>query len=174
MTTDFVNLTDLEKSELVERAYNIAYKYEQEYGNCPQCVIGAIQDVFGIIDDSVFKASHGLAGGVGLKSYGNCGAITGAVMIISSLQGRERADFASGRNRKNYKLSKEMADKFEEKYGGILCKEIQEKIMGRSFDLNIKDEFEAFEEAGGHDDKCTEVVGTAARYVAELIVNGEI
>lgn len=174
MTTDFVSLTDLEKSELVERAYEIAYKYEQEYGNCPQCVIGAIQDVFGIIDDSVFKASHGLAGGVGLGSHGNCGAITGAVMIISSLQGRERADFASGRNRKNYKLSKEMADKFEGKYGGILCKEIQTRIMGKSFDLNIKDEFEAFEEAGGHDDKCPEVVGTAARYIAELIVSGKI
>lgn len=174
MTTDFVNLTDLEKLELVERAYNIAYKYEQEYGNCPQCVIGAIQDVFGIIDDSVFKASHGLAGGVGLGSQGNCGAIAGAVMIISSLQGRERANFASGRNRKSYKLSKVMADKFEEKYGGILCKEIQKKIMGRSFDLNIKDEFEAFEAAGGHDDKCPEVVGTAARYIAEMIVNGEI
>lgn len=172
--TDFTKLTEEEKNELVKRAYEYAYRYEAEYGNCAQCVIGAIQDVFGIVDDAVFQAAHGLAGGVGLASKGSCGAMSGAVMVISSLQGREKSEFATGKNRRSYKMSKLVADKFEEEYGGVLCHEVQEKIMGRSFDLNKKEDYIAFELAGGHKDKCTSVVGNAAKYVAEMIVNGEI
>lgn len=174
MAIEFMNLSDSEKKELIEKAYNLAYEYEQKYGNCPQCTIAAIQDVFGIIDDNLFKASYGLAAGTGLTSKGNCGGLCGAVMIISALKGRERSNFHGGRNAKCYELSRGVIEKFEEKYGGILCHQVQKCIMGKSYDLSKPEEFRAFEEAGGHKDKCPGVVGTAARYIAEMIVNGEL
>lgn len=174
MAIEYVNLSDPEKKELIEKAYKLAYEYEQSYGNCPQCVIAAIQDVFEMIDDSVFKAACGLAGGAGLSSKGTCGALSGAIMIISALKGRERANFHEGRSGKCYKLSGEVIDKFEEKYGGILCHQVQQCIMGKSFDLSKREEFKAFEEAGGHKDKCPEVVGSTARCIAEMIVYGEL
>lgn len=174
LKVDIANLTDAQKNELVEKTYNLAYEYEQKYGNCPQCTIAAIQDVFGIIDDSLFKASYGLGAGTGLTSKGSCGAMSAVVMVISALKGRERADFHGGRNEKCYELSRGVIAEFEKKYGGILCNQVQKSMMGKSYDLSKSDEFKAFEEAGGHKDKCPDAVGTAARYVAELIVNGEL
>ena len=174
MTIEFVNLPDSRKKELIEKAYELAYEYEQKYGNCPQCTIAAIQDVFGIIDDSLFKGACGLAAGTGLSSKGNCGALTGAVMIISALKGRDRANFHEGRSSKCYELSREVIGRFEEIYGGILCHQVQQCIMGNSYDLSKREEFRAFEEAGGHKDKCPEVVGNAARFIAEMIVSGKL
>jgi hypothetical protein len=51
------------KQDKISKAYSLAYNNEQNYGCCPQCVLAAIQDVLGIVDNETFKASHGLAGG---------------------------------------------------------------------------------------------------------------
>lgn len=171
---EYLNLTDAEKAALVEKAYRLGYEYERKYGNCAQCVIASIQDVFGGIDDSVFKTAFGLAAGVGLTSKGTCGAVSGAVMVISSLRGRDREHLTTGKYGKCYELSRQIVSKYEEKYGSCLCHEVQKKVFGRSFDLWDREQYRDFEAAGGHRDKCPEVVGTAARWVAELIVAGEI
>ncbi|HZK10192.1 MAG TPA: C-GCAxxG-C-C family protein [Clostridia bacterium] len=174
MLKKFTELPDAEKKDLIDKAASLGYEYERKYGNCPQCTIAAIQDTFGIIDDDVFKQSYGFGAGIGLTSKGTCGALSAAILIIGSLHGREKADFHSGRNAKCYELSKQLVEKVEEEYGGILCHEIQRKIMGDSFDLNKQEEFLAFEAAGGHDDKCPSVIAFVAGYLAELIVEGEL
>lgn len=171
---EFTTLTNLEKQALIKKAYTLGYEYEQKYGNCSQCTIAAIQDTFGIIDDSVFKQSYGFGAGIGLTSKGTCGAISAGVLMIGALCGREKVDFHSGRNAKCYQLSKQLMERVEEKFGGLLCHQIQKNIMGNSFDLNNECEFKAFEEAGGHDDKCPSVIGTVASYIAEMIVDGEL
>lgn len=171
---EFAGIPEEQKQELIEKAYQLAYEYEQKYGNCPQCTVAAIQDTFGILDDNVFKAVYGLAAGIGLSSKGNCGGLIAAILVVSSLQGRDRQNFQAGRYPECYALSRKMAQKFEQKYGSILCHGIQKKIFGESFDLSDPQQFAAFEEAGGHQDKCPEVVGNAARWIAEMIVNGEI
>lgn len=163
-----------EKENLIEKAYLLGYEYEQKYGNCPQCTVAAIQDIFGILDDNIFKAVYGLGAGIGLSAKGNCGAMVVAILAISSLQGRNRQSFYDGRYPECYALSRLMMQKFEKKYGSSLCNGIQKNIFGKSFDLTDPLQFAAFEEAGGHRDKCPEVVGSAARWVAEMIVNGEI
>ena len=174
MKNIFVNLSDKEKKDLVQKASDLGYQNERNFGNCPQSTIAAIQDVFGLIDDNTFKQAYGLGAGVGLTSKGTCGALAAGVMIISSLQGREKLDFKSGMNKKCYELSKNLLDKVESYYGGILCYEIQNKIMGNSFDLNKQEEVKAFEEAGGHDDKCPSVIRVVTEFIGEMIVNGEI
>lgn len=171
----YANLPETEKRELVDAAYRLGYEYEQKYGNCPQCVIAAIQDVFDCIDNEVFKSGHALAGGFGLTSKGTCGALSGAGMIIGALQGRDKENFTCGRNPKSYKLAKKVLQRFVEEYGGCLCCEVQQKLFGgKSYDLSIKEEYQEFEKAGGHDDKCPGVVGNTAKWVAEMIVRNEI
>lgn len=174
MMKKYQNLSNEKKQELVEKAYQLGYEYEQKYGNCPQCTMAAIQDTFDLVDDSVFKALYGLGGGMGLTSKGNCGALVAAIMFISLLQGRDRQNFHTGRYPECYALSREMMNRFQEKYGCINCNEVQMQIFGRAFDLSDKQQFLQFEEAGGHRDKCPEVVGSTARWVAEMIVNDEI
>jgi hypothetical protein len=77
-----------------EKAYRLAFNYESKYGNCPQCVIVAIAEVFSLELDELFKASHGLAGGVGASGSGTCGVLSGGVIVLSHLRGRRRKHFA--------------------------------------------------------------------------------
>lgn len=160
-------LTDQEK---IERAYALGYEYEARHGVCPQCTIAALQDVFGIVDDETFKATHVLAGGGALSTRGTCGALVGAMMAMGAMLGRDRESFKTTRTRESFVPAKAILDAFVAKYGSPICGEVQAKIMGRSFDMWNPDDYAAFEAAGGHTDKCTDVVGTAARIAAEKII----
>jgi C_GCAxxG_C_C family probable redox protein len=156
-----------------DKAHQLGNKYEQVYTGCSQCVVAALQDTFDIKNDAVFKAATGLAAGGGAAIDGSCGAYSGAVMILSSLLGRERDDFAdsAGVLLNNFELVRKLHDKFVQEYGSIICQNIQTKVFGRSYYLADMDEFEEFEKAGGHDAyHCPEVVGKAARWAAEIIL----
>ena len=174
MTQDFINLKDEEKEILLNQVYDLAFNYEMECGNCAQCTLGAIKTTFGIIDNSVFKAAHGLSGGIGLTSMGTCGALVAGIMTISSLEGRDWPGFKHGDKPNSYKLSRDLIHRFTKEYGGIRCHEVQEKIMGKSYNLSNEDELEAFKAAGGFIDKCTSVVGNGAKFITEMILNGEL
>lgn len=159
--------------EILERVCARASEYEQKYGSCPQCVLAAIQDVFGMVDDHVFKAGHALAGGVGLTTNGTCGALSGGVMALCCKYGRTRENFAKGRYLKSYQLGKRLHDRFVQEYGSCICREVQEKIFGRSFNLWDAKDYQEFERAGGHKDKCPTITGNVAMWVAEILLEGD-
>ena len=48
----------------------------------------------------------------------------------------------------------------------------RKKIMNDSFNLNNEDELKAFEEAGGHEDKCPSVISQVVTFISEMIVEG--
>lgn len=162
-------------AELRRKAYNLAEKYERQYGGCSQCVLGAIKDTVGGIGDDVFKAGTGLAGGIGLTGN-SCGALTGGVMAISSYLGREYANFADpDRVRfKTFELAAKLQGRFAEEYGTSLCRQIQKKTIGKSFDLWNKEEYKEFIEAGGHTTKCPSVCGFAAACVIDLLYEAKL
>jgi len=153
-----------------DKAYRLAFEYESKYGCCPQCVVAAIEGVFNLRMDDIFKAGHSLAGGVGLSGNGTCGALSGGAMVLSYKYGRERKDFSRGRAMKSYTLTKKLYDRFVKEFGSCICKDVQKRIMGRSFDLWDAGDFEKFEKAGGHRDKCPDVAGKVARWVSEIIL----
>jgi C_GCAxxG_C_C family probable redox protein len=161
------------KKELLEQVYTRAYEYEQKYGSCPQCVLAAIQDVLGGINDEVFKAGHALAGGVGLSTNGTCGALSGAVMALCSKHGRPRENFAKGRYLESHKLAKKLYDRFVEQYGSCICRDVQKRIFGRSFNMWDAKDYEEFEKAGGHRDKCPSVTGNVAMWATEILLQTE-
>ena len=159
--------------ELLGQVYTRAFEYEQKYGSCPQCVLAAIQDVFGGIDDEVFKAGHALAGGVGLSTNGTCGALSGGVMALSCKHGRPRKNFANGRYLKSHQLAKKLYDRFVQEYGSCICRDVQKKILGRSFNMWDARDYEEFGRAGGHKDKCPSVAGNVAQWAAEILLQAE-
>ena len=159
--------------ELLGQAYTRAFEYEQKYGSCPQCVLAAIQDVFGGIDDEVFKAGHALAGGVGLSTNGTCGALSGGVMALCCKHGRPRENFANGRYLKSHQLAKKLYDRFVQEYGSCICRDVQKKILGRSFNMWDAKDYEEFGRAGGHKDKCPSVAGNVAQWAAEILLQAE-
>lgn len=160
------------KEEIVKRAYDLGFNYEKEYVGCCQCTIAAIQDTLGMENDAVFKAGTGLAGGIGATGFGPCGALTGGVMVISSKIGRDRSNFKDPERIrwKSYEIAKKLYDKFVEEYGSGACSDIQQKLMGRSFNLWEPADFEEFEKAGGHTEKCPSVVANAAKWAVELLI----
>lgn len=159
---------------LAQKVYDLAYHYEQKNGSCAQCVIAAVQEVFDYDFSALFEASYGLGGGGGLTSKGTCGALNAMMLLIGAFIGRDRSEFHIQRNPGCYALCREVLLEFEEKYDSVLCEGVQMKIMGRSFDLSIEEEYEAFESAGGHEDKCPSVVGGAAKKIAEMLLSGEL
>jgi C_GCAxxG_C_C family probable redox protein len=159
-------------ADLLQRAYNLGFEYEKTYRGCSQCTVAAVQDILGIREDSVFKAATGLAAGGGLTGIGPCGGYVGSVMVISQLCGRERSDFADPEKIrfKSFGLTRKFTEEFIREFGTIICRDIQTSKFGRPYYIADPDEFAKFEEAGGHDDKCTDVVGRASRLAVQFIL----
>jgi C_GCAxxG_C_C family probable redox protein len=138
-------------------------------------VVAALQDTFGIRNDDVFQAATGLAAGGGACTDGNCGAYSGAIMMISSLRGRSRDKFADHANvGANFAIVRKLHDRFIGEYNSVVCRDIQTKVFGRPFYLADPDDFQKFEKAGAHDVHCPEVVGKAARWAAEVIIDAKL
>lgn len=156
---------------LAEKAYELGFKYEKEYRGCGQSLVGAVLDTLEVESNVVFKASTGFAGGIGVLGDGSCGAYVGGVLLLGLHVGREKSNFADpSKIRWNtYALVKKYHDKFIGKYGNVTCRDIQCKIFGRSYYGLDKEEMIKFEEAGGHEDKCTTVVGLGSRWLVELL-----
>jgi len=161
-----------EHEDLPNKAYALAFQYEAARGSCPQCVLAALKETLNIGDDSIFQASHGLTGGTALSSKGTCGALAGGMMAISVLIGRTYQEFSAGeKKRLVFRYTRHLYDRFIQEYGSPLCCDVQKKLFGRSYVLLDKKEYEEFEQAGAHVDKCPSVAGNTAKWTAELICN---
>ncbi|MEM2106277.1 MAG: C-GCAxxG-C-C family protein [Candidatus Bathyarchaeia archaeon] len=161
-------MVELNKEEAMRQAYELGFNFERSYGSCPQCVFAAVSEVMKIGDPKIFKAIDPLAGGYARCGDGTCGALSGGAAAIGSKYGREEFN-DPGEREKCMVLTMKLHDKFVSEYGSILCKDIQKKIMGRSFNLWDPKDREAFEKAGGHTDKCPDVVGKAAKWTVEIL-----
>ncbi len=160
------------QKDILENVYQLAFQYEANLGSCPQCVLAALKETLNVGNDSIFQASQGLTGGTALSSQGTCGALAGGMIAISALVGRTYQEFSEGQKKRLvFKYTKLLYDRFIKEYGSPLCCDVQKKIFGRSYILLDKQEYEAFEKAGAHVDKCTSVAGNAAKWTAEIILN---
>jgi C_GCAxxG_C_C family probable redox protein len=160
------------KTEIIQRAFSLGFEYEKTIRGCCQCTIAAIQDALEIRNDDVFQAGSGLTAGGGISCEGSCGGYTGGVMVMSSVFGRRREKWDNDRGEKDcaHNMARALLDKFNLNYGGNVCKIIHRRLFGREFNLKDARDREAFEGLGAHVDKCTSVVGTAAAWATELIL----
>jgi C_GCAxxG_C_C family probable redox protein len=117
----------------------------------------------------VLKAGSALAGGVALQGE-TCGALTGAIMAIGCVVGRERLEDIQ-QYQKAKEPAKEMYRRFRDQVGHSICAEIHQIKFGRVFHLSDPEEAKAFHEAGGHSRSgCPDVCGIAARTAADIIL----
>jgi C_GCAxxG_C_C family probable redox protein len=163
-------------NEFAEKAYDLGFEYEKVYRGCSQAALAAIQDILNMKNDDVFKAATGFAGGGGLSGVSVCGGYAAGVLTIGQLLGRERSNFKDpeGIRHQNFDLVREFTLKFIEELGSVICRDIHIRQFGRPYYIADKDEFEKFEAAGGHRDKCTDVVGKATRLAVRYILENEL
>jgi len=160
------------KENLPDNAYRLAFKYEAERGSCPQCVLAALMETLNVGDPATIKAIDAMAGGTALSTNGTCGALVGGLAAISSIFGRDYKSFSAGeRKRRVFAYSKKLYDKFIEEYGSPVCKDVHMKLFGRTFNLLDPKEYDEFEKAGAHVDKCPSVAGNVAKWTAEIILS---
>jgi C_GCAxxG_C_C family probable redox protein len=159
-------------ADVAEKAYQMGKEYERTYRGCGQCVMAALQDTLDIRNDDIFKAATALAGGTGLATDSGCGAYIGAILVLGSLVGRERNNFSDpeGIRFKTHDLARRFRERFIREYGSVICRDIQNKILGRYYYLPDPQEYEKFHNAGAHDIHCPEVVGKAAKWMTEIIL----
>jgi C_GCAxxG_C_C family probable redox protein len=159
-----------------QTGYERGFEFERQYHGCAQCVVGAVYEVFPEMRNAdIFRAASGLAAGTGLTTTGQCGALTGAVMVLSQLYGRQLDEIDDPEKKRfvAYRLAEKMIHRFLEEYGTVICGDIQKRIMGRSFYLFDPEQWDAFEKAGGHNEKCPSVVGNATRWAVEMMEEQE-
>ena len=68
-----------------------------------------------------------------------------------------------------YALTRKFHDAFVAEFGSVTCRQVQEDVFGRGYNLLDPADYEAFDAAGAHLDKCPVVVGKAARMLVELL-----
>lgn len=147
------NINNLPKKEiLLEKVYRLVFNFEKEKHCCSQCTVAALQEGFQIKSEELFSTSFVFGGGFANTSEGTCGALAEGAMIISYFYGRRREEFfKSIPNKKANYLTKKLYDKFVQEYGSCICKDVQKKIFGRSFNFWDEKDKEIFEKSGGHD-----------------------
>ncbi len=155
---------------IAERAGQLAADYEKTCTGCAQSAVAGLLDAFEIDSEDVFKAASGLADGIGLTGDGSCGSLTGCAMVIGLIFGRERKDHRDMmKPMQSYLLCKELHEGIIREYGSCRCHDIQQKIMGRTYNLlDPKELEEAMKE--GMLEHCAGVVGRTTRRAAELIL----
>ncbi|KXB08599.1 hypothetical protein AKJ56_00830 [candidate division MSBL1 archaeon SCGC-AAA382N08] len=165
-----------DKADIIEKAYDLGYKYEEEYGGCGQSVMAALLDTFNLEHDDVFKALTGYGGGGGLFGDSGCGGYVGGILFLSLLSGRERENFADPEKKrfKSYEVSRKLHARFIDEYGTVICRDIQTVVFGRPFFLPDEDEFQKFENAGAHTELCPDIVGKASKWAAEIVFEENI
>jgi Putative redox-active protein (C_GCAxxG_C_C) len=166
-----------EREAMIQKAFDLGFQNERDYRGCAQCAIAGMYDAMGIKNDSVYKAGSGLAGGGGECTTGNCGGFTGPSMTMAAFFGRTREEEGSTEGRADkyvsFRMTRALHDKFVEKYGGVLCNQVQTKLYGRVYDLRIEEDKQGFRDAGAHhdDDKCCMAVGDGAKWGMEILLD---
>ena len=154
-----------------------ALEYDK-YSGCSQSVLLALQEAFDIGDQESFRAATVLSGGVARRGE-TCGALLGGLLALGLVCGRDDIRDTQA-YRDAMKPANEIVDEFkrrlEEEFGfdetleSTICRDIQEHIYGRSFDLNNPEDYPLFIEAGGHgDDGCPKTCAVAAKVTAEKL-----
>jgi C_GCAxxG_C_C family probable redox protein len=163
-------MSETSPEAIAEKAGRLAAEYERTCTGCAQSAVAGLLDALEIDADDVFKAASGLADGIGLTGDGSCGSLTGCAMVIGLVFGRERRDHRDMmKPMQSYRLCKELHEEFIRGYCSCRCHDIQQAIMGRTYDLlDPRQLEEAMKE--GMLEHCAGVVGKTARRAAELIL----
>lgn len=137
--------------EIIQKAYELGYIYEKENGGCARCTVAALQDAVPFVNNSeeLFRSSTCVDGGATPTRISSCGAFTGSGMVIAYVCGGTRdGTIFTGHTELAHSLIHKVHDRFVKAYGTVICAEVQ-KATNKN---------------------CPEVVGQAAKWTAQLMI----
>lgn len=130
--------------------------------NCSQSVVLAFADLLPVDRENLLKLSSSFGGGIGrLREV--CGSFSGIAIILGLLYGYDGNESGDVK-KEHYARIQELAHKFEERNGSIVCRE----LLG----LNVKHDEPVPEKRSEEYYKkrpCAELVGDAAEILEEYL-----
>jgi len=136
-------------------------------GNCAQTSFYVLQEEFGLDGQKILKA---LTPFPGLALRGEtCGAVTGSLMAIGLVFGRDSLDDWKGYT-SSLRSARHFCNCFVDLQGSTACADILEATFGRRFNLADRNESAEYMAAGGPQ-KCSDLVADAVRVAAEVIMD---
>ena len=129
------------------------------YGyNCAQAVVLAYEDILGVDKDTLSKMSAPFGGGIGrLREV--CGAVSGGVIVLSMLTGLDT--LVPEEKAKLYQLERDFAERFKERVGSYICRDLIEKNPHEDTHNSKKP-------------ACEELVGVAVEIIEEIRTELEV
>ena len=151
----------------IEERVASAQEYFRMGYNCSQAVILAFQDILGVDADVLERLSIGLGGGVG-RMREVCGTVSGMAVVAGTLAAMKDPGAPSdGHKQKKaeaYGIVQELAGRFREENGSIVCHELLGLRTGQQSPVP-EDRTAAYYKGR----PCEALVGCSARLVAEYI-----
>ncbi len=130
--------------------------------NCSQSIVLAFADLIPIDEQLLLKMASSFGGGMGrLREV--CGSVTGMFMVAGFLYGYDGPETGQIKA-DHYARIQELAHRFEEKHGSIVCRE----MLGLSIHHDIPVP-EARTEEYYKKRPCVEIIGDAAEILEEYI-----
>ena len=130
--------------------------------NCSQSIVLAFEDMLPVEREQISKLASSFGGGMGrLREV--CGAVSGMFMVAGLLYGYDGPETAKVKA-DHYARIQELARRFEEKHGSIVCRE----MLG----LSVRREAptpEARTEEYYKKRPCKEIIGDAAEILEQYI-----
>lgn len=130
--------------------------------NCSQSIILAFEDILPLDKSTLSKMASSFGGGMGrLREV--CGSVSGMFMIAGLLYGYDSPETGEVKA-EHYARIQELAHKFEEKHGSIVCRE----MLG----LSVKHDVPTPEARTTEYYKkrpCAEIIGDAAEILEQYI-----
>lgn len=166
MTTEITVPADPEwPSRVRARAHQIVSRYE----SCTQSIVAAFMEEFGIDDPLVLRAAGGMHGG--MVSSLTCGIVSGAMMVLGLLIGREDIEEGLDGIFPIVVPGQDLVARLEQRLGTTSCAE----LSGVDFrDLEKAVQFMA----SGENARCFDHVAAGAeeiaRFLQELAERGEL
>ena len=135
--------------------------------NCSQSIILAYQDMIPIDKSILSKMASSFGGGMGrLREV--CGSVSGMFLIAGVLYGYDEPETGQVKA-EHYARIQELARRFEEKHGSIICRE----MLG----LSVKHDVPVPEARTSEYYKkrpCAEIIGDAAEIIEQYIKENPI
>ncbi|MFW5972229.1 MAG: C-GCAxxG-C-C family protein [Bacillota bacterium] len=132
--------------------------------NCSQSVLYSFCDFLNFDPDLALKISCGFGAGMGRKEE-VCGAISGGIMILGLLYGRENNQ-ESTLTEDTYSKTKYLIDQFTEKQGTISCRKLLDDC-----NLTTPEGQEEFKKKDLYNKVCKRCVGNVVNILEDIIEN---
>lgn len=130
--------------------------------NCSQAVVGAFAEELGVDFDTAIKMSSSFGGGMGrLREV--CGTVSGMLMAAGLKYWDLNADAREAKT-KHYEKVQELARRFKEKNGSIICRELLKGIENSTSPIASERTIEYYKKR-----PCLELVGDAAEILEQYI-----